>query len=123
MEFEYYYVKAFSDTLDIENLGNCFIEAYNDIGARYYLWIKTDFGFTKILQGGPFVGDGKIPCKNCSLQYEETSFTDAKMVKKIQAFLNNPKYEITQAFNKQDEYDEQEKLSKLYNIIEYMGEL
>ena len=42
------------------------------------------------------------------------------MIKKIESFLNTVRYHITQAFDKQDEYTEEEKFEKLYNIIEYM---
>ena len=120
MEFKYFYITEASDTIDIENLGNCFIEAYNDFGARFYLWIQTDLGFSKILEAGPYVDDGKIPCKECALSFTQTSFTEPKMIKKIESFLNTVKYHITQAFDKQDEYTEEEKFEKLYNIIEYM---
>lgn len=120
MEFKYFYITEASDAINIENLGNCFIEAYNDFGARFYLWIQTDLGFSKILEAGPYVDDGKIPCKECVLSFTQTSFTEPKMIKKIESFLKTVKYNITQAFDKQDEYTLEEKISKLYNIVEYM---
>lgn len=120
MEFKYFYITEASDAIDIENLGNCFIEAYNDFGAKFYLWIQTDLGFSKILEAGPYVDDGKISCKECALSFTQTSFTEPKMIKKIESFLNTVRYHITQAINKQDEYTLEEKISKLYNIVEYM---
>ena len=41
MEFEYYYVKSVNATLDIDDIGNCAIAAYNDLGLVSYLLIKT----------------------------------------------------------------------------------
>ena len=120
MEFKYFYTRTHTDVLDVENLGNCFIEAFNDNGTRFYLWIRTELGFTKILEAGPFVDDGVIPCKECNLLFNETSYSDSKMNKRIESFLNTPRYHITQAFDKQEEYTEEEKFSKLYNIIKYM---
>lgn len=120
MEFKYYYVQTYSDILDIENLGNCFIEAFSDKGLKVYLWIRTELGFSKILEAGPYIDDGKIPCKVCDISFFQTEFSESKIIKRIQSFLNTPKYAITQAFDKQEEYTEQEKFEKLYNIINYM---
>lgn len=120
MEFEYFYVQTCSDVIDIDSIANCYIEAFNDLGARFYLWIKTDDGYTKILQAGPYVDNGVIPAKSCSILYDNFMFTDSKVRKRIQAYLNNPSYMITQAFDRQNEYSEEEKFSKLYNLIKYM---
>lgn len=120
MEFKYYYVQTYSDVLDIENLGNCFIEAFSDKGVKVYLWIRTELGFSKILETGPYVDDGKIPCKVSNISFTQTEFSESKIIKRIESFLNTPKYQITQAFDKQEEYTEQEKFEKLYNIINYM---
>lgn len=120
MEFKYYYTRTFLDALEVEKVGNCFIEAFGDYGTRHYLWIKTDTGFSKILEAGPYVDNATIPCKSCAITYDETTFTEPKMNKRISSFLNNPKYFITQAFDKQEEYTEEEKLEKLYNVIKYM---
>lgn len=120
MEFKYCYTQTYLDVLDVENLGNCFIEAFGDNGTRMYLWIRTEYGFSKILEAGPYVDDGKIPCKECTLSYTQTSFTEPKMIKKIESFLNTIRYHITQAFDKQEEYTEEEKFEKLYNLINYM---
>lgn len=119
MEFKYFYITEASDAIDIENLGNCFIEAYNDFGARFYLWIQTDLGFTKILEAGPYA-EVNIPTKTANISYTQIEYSDSKITKRIETFLNSPKYMIRQAINKQDEYTLEEKISKLYNIVEYM---
>lgn len=119
MEFKYFYITEASDAIDIENLGNCFIEAYNDFGARFYLWIQTDLGFTKILEAGPYA-EVNIPTKTANISYAQIEYSDSKITKRIETFLNSPKYMIRQAINKQDEYTLEEKISKLYNIVEYM---
>lgn len=119
MEFKYFYITEASDAIDIENLGNCFIEAYNDFGARFYLWIQTDLGFTKILEAGPYA-EVNIPTKTANISYTQIEYSDSKITKRIETFLNSSKYMIRQAINKQDEYTLEEKISKLYNIVEYM---
>ena len=120
MEFEYFYTQQATDSLTIENLGNCFIEAFSDRGAKVYLWIRTELGFSRILEAGPYIDDGKIPCKVSNISFTQTEFSESKIIKRIESFLNTPKYQITQAFDKQEEYTEQEKFEKLYNIIDYM---
>lgn len=120
MEFKYFYVRTHTDALDVENIGNCFIEAFGDNGTRQYLWIRTELGFTKILEAGPYVDDGKIPCKSCDISFQSTEFSESKIIKRIESFLNTIKYHITQAFDKQEEYTEEEKFEKLYNLINYM---
>lgn len=124
MNFEYFSVVTINADLEIDAIGNCYIEAFNDFGNKHILWIKTNNGYTRILETSwvqdipPLTLDGRpvsVTTKVTVMEYSES-----KVSKVIKSFLNNPSYQITQAFDKAQEYTEEEKLENLYNFINYM---
>ena len=48
MEFEYKPVAQFSATVDIEDIGQCALEAMSDANTFYYLIIRTVMGETTV---------------------------------------------------------------------------
>ena len=125
MNFEYFTITTVMSDIEIESIGNCYIEAFNDFGRKHILWIKTNSdGFTKILETDwvqdvhPLTLDGRPV--SIVMKMTVMGYSDSKVSKVIRSFLNNPSYNITQAFDKSSEYTEEEKLEKLYNYIEYM---
>ena len=66
--FEYFYTQQAVGQLNIEDLGNCAIEAFNDEGSHYYLVIKTQLGQSIVMEAGPFAIDISILEKSVSLR-------------------------------------------------------
>lgn len=116
MEFEYYYVKSVNATLDIDDIGNCAIAAYNDLGLVSYLLIKTTLGNTIIFEYGPLVHDSDVLPKVVDCSFRRIEFNDIAIKKTIRTFLNNPKSQITQA----REIPFEEVFENCIDIIDYV---
>ena len=94
--FQYGESVSYLDSIDIENIGDCCIEAFNDIGEAYYLIVDTQYGMTKILECGPFVRD--IVPAFCYSRFTQFQYSEFKISKIIDKFLSS--HGITQAFEK-----------------------
>ena len=57
MDFEYLATNTFTGLLEIEDVGNCAITAFNDIGWESILIIDTQLGKTRVFQMGPIAVD------------------------------------------------------------------
>lgn len=97
MTYEYFYTSLATGELEVEDPGNCTIQACNDIGMIWYLIIQTTLGWTKIMEYGPATPDFEELPKSVFCTFERIEFNDKKLNKKINDFLNNPKRGITQA--------------------------
>ena len=98
MRFEYMISRVVGDTFDIDDIGNCAIEAYNDKGEMYALSISTNLGWTEILQYGPISEIEEIP-KSFSYTYKRIEYSESKIEKMIDRFLNDGYANITQVFS------------------------
>ena len=114
--FEYFYTTIINAELQIEDIGNCTIEASNDLGSFYYLNIKTQLGITTILEAGPIIPDLGILPKSSNISYKRISFNENNIKKIIKSFLNNPYRNITQS----REIEEETMYNNLVNILEYV---
>ena len=95
--FEYFYTKAAIGQLDIEDIGQCCIQANNDEGLFYYLLIETRFGQTKILEYGPAAPDFDELPKSVVCSFSRIEYSERAIMKRIEEFLNNRFRNITQA--------------------------
>ena len=102
--------------LDVDDIGNCAIEANNDEGNYYYMVIETNLGFTKIFEYGPVQPDFNEMCKSVTCTFDRIEFNEKKISKRIYSFLNAPGKNITQAQIVDKEYA----LDGCKDIIEYM---
>lgn len=96
MEFEYSEVKTYTQTIDIEDIGNCCLLTRDQIGRETYLVIQSILGFTKTIQYGPIIPDlGKLP-QRLSYYYDSFDYSDQKIVKMITKFCTDASHvEIT----------------------------
>lgn len=83
--------------LEIEDTGNCVIEASNDMGMFWYLSIQTSLGWTKITEYGPATPDFFELPKSVSCVFNRIEYDEKKIVNSVNMFLNNSKRNITQA--------------------------
>lgn len=97
MTFEYFYVAKGNGTLDLDDIGNCTIEAVNDLNKHFYLCIKTKLGSSRILEYGPYIPDAPV-LYDTAYTFKKIEYDDRKLRKIIEGFLNNPYRNITQAF-------------------------
>ena len=116
MDFEYYITKIVNGSIDIEDTGNCAIKAYNDNGSCYVLIIETSLGISRVFQYGPAVHDLDLLPKSVNCSFKRIEYSDYKIHKVIDEFLNNGYSGITQAFV----VDKDEALNECRSIIEYM---
>lgn len=95
--YDYFYTKLATGTLDVEDSGNCYIEAFNDEGHAYYLLIETSLGYTKIFEYGPAISDFQELPSQVVCTFDRIEFNQKEIDKRINNFLNNFKRNITQA--------------------------
>lgn len=116
-KFKYFYVKTAADELDIDDIGKCAIQANNDNGEFVYLIIDTDLGITKVLEYGPINPELSILCKNTSCRFTRFEYSESKISKIIDNFLNQP-LKITQA----RVISAEEAFNNCINIVDYVKE-
>ena len=93
--FDYVYVRQSQDFLDVEDIGNCYIETCNDSGECFYLFIRTSLGYTRVVEYGPYADGIRLP--SVSATFNQFEYNEKRLNKTIYNFLNNPGREITQA--------------------------
>ena len=87
MNINYFYKSENQESLEINNIGQCYIEAFTDIGDRYYLSIQTELGFTNVLEFGP-ISELMYKSKIFYINSIEFEFSQSKIAKRIDKFLN-----------------------------------
>lgn len=91
-------VRTLSDaTLSVDDIGNSTIIAYNDTGEAFALVIKTSLGWTEIFECGPSTPDIEQLPINTFQSYSRFEFSEYKIKKAINNFLNDRYRRITQA--------------------------
>jgi hypothetical protein len=94
--YEYLYEVKATGFLEIENIGEVCLVANNDFMQEQLLIIHTELGKTKIIQYGPVYVDNVQPPTNCIYTFTEIDFSDYKIDKTIEKFINDPKFRTTQ---------------------------
>ena len=97
--FEYIKVQTAMESIEVEDIGNTSLEAWNDFGLRWYFYSETDTGMTTIKEFGPLCSS--LDTSKLSFEYslERKEYNEKYICKRIANFLNNPKREITQVNN------------------------
>lgn len=97
MKFEYLQRITIGAELEVEDIGQCCLRGRNDLGEEFYLVIRTDMGFTEQITYGLVVPDLEILPFNVSMQYSRYEYSQSRIERQIDRFLNDPKKLITQA--------------------------
>ena len=116
MNFQYSYITQNQADLEIDDIGNCAIEALNDAAEAYYLVIKTKYGTTSVVSYGPIIPDVDVFPKSVNCSFKRLDYDEFKVEKIIDEFLNKGFRNISQA----REISPDEALSNCRSIIEYM---
>lgn len=116
MQFDYLYMMQATGSLNIEDIGNVVLHAFNDFYQQHFLIIQTQLGRTKIVQYGPiYVEIEEPPCQiNCT--YTEFEYSESKICKAIDKFLNNAKAMITQV----NIIEKDEAVDKIKDLVEFL---
>ena len=94
MKGQYSYMKQVSylDSISIDDIGNCIIQANTDLGDVWYLVIRTVLGVSRIFCAGP-ISDGVN--LTCSYSFQQIDYDDSKIDKLISKFIGTH-YDFTQ---------------------------
>lgn len=117
MTFDYLMRVTVDASLDIEDIGNCAVQAYDDKGQEFILIIRTVLGVTEVVQFGPVLPDIVALPSEVSYTYKRYTFQESKIIKDIKSFLNGQRSPITQAFTV--DFDIAEK--DIRNIVDFMS--
>ena len=114
--FEYLYTMKAQDTIEIEDIGNCCIKVFNDMGYYWYLIITTELGDCFIKTFGPFHLDERLANKlfihGFNFNYSKCDYKESRLIKIIDSFINDPKKDISQVL----EIDPEEAYEDLLQI-------
>lgn len=118
MNFEYRITRQVEADIDIDNIGDCCLKAFNDEGMEYILIIETQMGVCRIFNYGPIQPDFDLLPKSTSISFQRIDFRQGALIKIIEGFLNNPYAKITQAM----ECSKEEALEECKDLIQYMNQ-
>ena len=97
MTFEYLQRVVVDATIDVDNIGECAIQARNDLGEEFYLLIHTEIGWTEVIEYGPANPDITMLPRSVTYKYDRFEYNFAKLERMIDKFLNDGKRMISQA--------------------------
>lgn len=115
-KFEYLTKVVVENELEVEDIGECAILANNDLTETWVLIISTELGFTDVFESGPFIGDMEILPKYFSTSYRRLEYSEYKISKIIDKFLNDYSKGITQA----RVIDKEEAKSYFLDLVKYI---
>lgn len=115
-DFEYFTKVVVNASLSIEDIGECAIRANNDLGYFWFLVIQTELGLSEIFEVGPIMIDIDELPKACNWSYRRIQYSDTKLSKIIDNFLNDGYRCITQA----EEITVEEAKENFRNLADYI---
>ena len=98
MTFEYMATQTYLDSIDIDDLGNVCLNALNDNGDEYYLIVTTNLGWVEVIEYGPCTVDFNTISSYFNFNFTKFEYSDSKISKIIEKFINNDKRNITQVY-------------------------
>jgi hypothetical protein len=115
-KFEYFTKLVVLNDIEIEDIAECCLCANNDLNEKWILIISTELGVTDIFEIGPVISSmDKLPDYfTCS--YRRVDYSDYKISKIIDKFLNDSSRGITQAV----EIDKEEAKSCFVDLARYI---
>lgn len=116
MNFEYLRISTSMDSIEVDDIGNVYLRASNDDAKEWYMSIKTSLGWTEVKQFGPLKIDQNEFDYFFNFFYQKFEFSEKKLFKLIDDFINNSKKSITIAeVISKDEFED--KLMEVANGI------
>lgn len=104
MLFDYNATRTFSQTLQIDDPGNCAIRgngSFRDgkiaFPGDYYMIIKTTMGKTTFIKWGPLMPDFEELPNTFKLELKTAPYKESTIAKEIQSFINDGLKNIQEA--------------------------
>lgn len=116
MRFEYLVKIQKESSIEIDNIGNCALDVFNDLGFEWLLIIHTVEGTTQIVEFGPLLPDLDYPPAKVSYTYDRMDFSESKLHTRISKFLTDGYRGVTQAF----EISKEEAKDKMKSLVDYL---
>ena len=104
---------VFVDSLCVEDIGNCALEALDNLGQYHYIIVKTVHGQSHVLSFGPVIPDLETLPKSFTVEYYFSSYNDKKLAKALQVWAAGPQ---KLNFEQITQITSEEALSRLPNI-------
>lgn len=95
MFFEYLKTSQYQDSVDIESIGNCYLQSVNDSADSWILSVETNLGYSTVTQAGPINLDFDTPGSSLYISKQSFDYNEKKLYKIISDFINYPKRLIT----------------------------
>lgn len=115
-KFEYLTRVVVENEIEVEDIAECSIVANNDINEKWIIIISTELGLTDIFEIGPISSDmSELPNYFMS-SYRRIEYSEYKISKIIDKFLNDASRGITQA----QEIDKEEAKSYFIDLVKYV---
>lgn len=86
-EFKYNTQIVQINSIEVEDIGNCALEAIDQLGRYYYYIIVTNEGWSKVITFGPVVPDIILLPTGYKSSYDYMSYADGKMEKMIKKWV------------------------------------
>ena len=84
-------------SLDVDNIGDCAIEAWNEEGMYYHIIIRTDCGMSTITTSGPVMPNVDLLPSGFKQDLYIMPYKEDKLMKTIANFLNDGSKKIKEA--------------------------
>lgn len=95
MNFEYMRISTAMDSIEVEDLGNVCLRASNDNADEWLMSIKTSLGWSEVKQFGPLKIDSEGFGFYFNFSFQKFEYSEKRLYKLIDDFINNPKKSIT----------------------------
>lgn len=117
MKFEYCYTTQATADIEIEDIGT-FALCATTMFEEYYLIVQTTYGITKVIQYGPKQIDLNELPPRVFYSYNKFDYSQQKICKIIDDFINNEKRDIIQV----NLLDIEECKSKIKNLVDELND-
>jgi len=97
MIFDFDLREQYAQSLTIADFGNTCIQGIDGEGNEHYLILKTVMGKTHILEFGPICPDIEMLVPTFKIYYSKMTYSEKKLFKEIDLFLNDKKKGLTEA--------------------------
>lgn len=93
--YDYHMTKVFTDSVVVDDAGNCSLECTNEEGEFYYIKMQACEGFVYCMKFGPVCPDLDFLDGDYSFEYRKFKYSIKGVDKEIKGFINDPKKQIT----------------------------
>lgn len=118
MIFDFDLQKVFTQSVQVDDIGNCALRCQNlNNNTEYYIITKTIMGKTSLFKYGPRIPDLDELCNGFELVYKKIDYKEQSIAKEINKYIND----TFKAINSIDVIEETEALEAFPSISNYIA--